>query len=86
MQISAPDGEPLAVAGLWEVWQPRDAEPVYSYTMVTCDASPWMRRVHDRMPAVLDAEGQEAWLDAATPVAEALDRLRPYAGELLASE
>ena len=80
--ISSPDGAPLVMAGLWAEWTPPDAEPVHSYTMVTCGASDWMRRVHERMPVILAAEGQEAWLDPETPERELLRLACPYAGEL----
>lgn len=82
--ISAPDRAPLVMAGLWAEWTPPDAEPVHSYTMVTCGASDWMRRVHDRMPVILDGEGQEAWLHPETPERELLALVRPFEGELAA--
>lgn len=65
--IHAASGEPLAFAGLWELWDPPDgAVPLASCTIITTRANEFMRSLHDRMPVVLDAAGRDAWLDAAT--------------------
>jgi putative SOS response-associated peptidase YedK len=82
--ISAADGKPLAMAGLWELWD-RHADPdtpaLQSFTVVTAPANDFMRPLHARMPALLDARQQALWLDPATdPVAlrtRVLDALHP---------
>lgn len=51
------DGEPLVLAGLYEV---RDEGP--SFTIVTTAANNFMAPMHDRMPAVLEPEAAGAWL------------------------
>jgi len=57
-----PDGGLLVLAGLWDSW--RDGEVVVpSLTIVTTAANGTMRPLHDRMPALLDAEGWARWLD-----------------------
>ena len=59
-------GEPMALAGLWELWDPPDGgEPLASCTIITTGANELMRPLHERMPVVLDAAGREAWLDPA---------------------
>ncbi len=69
------DGALLAMAGLWEHWQPRGAEQALeSFSVITTQASGWMAPVHARMPAILDREGVAAWLQASTP-AEILQAL-----------
>ena len=60
------DGEPLAFAGLWDLWRPRDepeAEPVRSCTIITTEADELVGRVHDRMPVVLSRRHWDGWLD-----------------------
>ncbi len=63
-----PDGEPLAFAGLWEIWHDPslgdDAPRVRSCTIITTDANDVVRPVHERMPAVLAESAWSAWLDA----------------------
>jgi len=60
-------GEPLAFAGLWEVWENKNtaAEPIpyKSCTIITTDASDSVRDVHDRMPLILKPEFYGEWLD-----------------------
>ena len=64
------DGRPLVFAGLWERWRPREAgrdvAPLVSCTIITTEANEAVRRLHDRMPVVLDEDAWGAWLDAGT--------------------
>ncbi|KAF7208186.1 abasic site processing protein HMCES [Nothobranchius furzeri] len=55
----------LTMAGLFDCWTPpAGGEPLYSYTILTVDASPNLENIHDRMPAILDgAEEVRRWLD-----------------------
>jgi len=67
MYVHRLDGEPLAVAGLWELWRDR-ADPegpwLHSCAVVTTGANATMAPVHDRMPAVLAPSTWSTWLDA----------------------
>ena len=63
--IRAADGQPLALAGLWETWSPEGGEPLHSCTIITTVANGFMRPLHDRMPVILQAAGRETWLDRA---------------------
>jgi putative SOS response-associated peptidase YedK len=82
--IHAANGEPLAMAGLWELWDPPEGgTPVASCTIITTQANEFMRPLHDRMPVVLDAAGREAWLGVATDTAGLQALLVPAAEEML---
>jgi putative SOS response-associated peptidase YedK len=63
--ITRADGEPLAFAGLWEVWRgpERDQEPLRSVTIVTTAANETMAPIHDRMPVILPESAWGSWLD-----------------------
>ena len=65
--ICLPSGEPLAFAGLWEVWEnknaPSEAHPYKSCTIITTEASDSVKDVHNRMPLILKPEAYEEWLD-----------------------
>lgn len=64
LRFSSPDGSPLALAGLWELWRPQEEAPaVESYTIITTTANKVLEPVHDRMPVILGASDWEAWLD-----------------------
>lgn len=55
----------LAIAGLWDHWQGGSGESIYSCTMVTTEAVPAFKHIHQRMPLILDDSGQARWLDIA---------------------
>ena len=63
------DGEPLAFAGLWEVWHdPNDpdqenAPRLRTCVIITTDANEALRPIHDRMPVVLPESAWDEWLD-----------------------
>jgi putative SOS response-associated peptidase YedK len=63
--ITLPEGEPMGLAGLWEIWDDRGRadEPLRSCTILTTDASPPLRDIHDRMPVILTAGAYRDWLD-----------------------
>ncbi|MCC6623614.1 MAG: SOS response-associated peptidase [Deltaproteobacteria bacterium] len=80
---SAPE-QLVLFAGLWAKWRDEARqETLRTFTIVTTDASPSTRAVHDRMPVVLDAAGQAAWLDPSTPPEALRALLVPYAGPLV---
>ncbi len=68
-------GGPFALAGLWETWRPADGrEPLETFAIVTTEPNEVAARVHDRMPAVLDAEGEALWLSGRPLAAPELAR------------
>ncbi len=65
--IALPSNQPLAFAGLWEIWKDRQAPPdqsdYRSCTIITTEASESLRDIHHRMPVILKPEAHEKWLD-----------------------
>ena len=64
------DGEPMAFAGLWEIWRDeavadRDAPDGWlrTCTIITTPANDLVAPLHDRMPAVLPETAWDPWLD-----------------------
>jgi putative SOS response-associated peptidase YedK len=61
------DGEPMALAGLWEKPVETDANDERAWlptcTIVTTRANADVAGVHDRMPVVLDGPALDIWLD-----------------------
>ncbi|MDP6343246.1 MAG: SOS response-associated peptidase [Alphaproteobacteria bacterium] len=69
--ISRPEGEPFAMAGLWESWRRDDGPELLTFTILTTEATEDLRPIHHRMPVILPPEAHAAWLDQAeTPSAE----------------
>jgi len=80
--IHAPEKEPMAFAGLWERWEPREGAPLFSFTILTRDAAPEIAGIHPRMPVVLPKEERDTWLapEAGTEaLQDLLSRHRPPA-------
>jgi putative SOS response-associated peptidase YedK len=76
------DGEPLAFAGLWEIWRDAAVDDVdapdawvRSCAIITTRANGVLAPIHDRMPVVLDEESWDEWLDPANHDLEALGAL-----------
>jgi putative SOS response-associated peptidase YedK len=61
------DGEPLAFAGLWEIWHDRElgdhAPRVRSCAIITTEANDLLQPIHHRMPVVLPESEWTRWLD-----------------------
>ena len=52
--ISRRDGQPMAIAGLWEAFRQPGGEVVRTYCIITVPAMGAVAEIHDRMPLVLD--------------------------------
>ncbi len=70
------DDVPVVLAGLYEMWRdpvgPADANLLWSCTVVTTEASPAVREIHDRMPVLLPPDAWDRWLDPAYADVDAL--------------
>ena len=61
--VHAPSGQPLALAGLWERWQPADGGPAWqTFTLLTTAAAGSIAEIHDRMPVILNPGAHDPWL------------------------
>jgi putative SOS response-associated peptidase YedK len=73
------DGEPLAFAGLWEIWHDPavgdDAPRIRSCVIITTEANDLVAKVHDRMPVVLAESAWSEWLDGENHDVAGLQRL-----------
>jgi putative SOS response-associated peptidase YedK len=73
------DGEPLAFAGLWEIWHdPKigdDAPRIRTFTIITTEPNEIVEPLHDRMPVVLAESDWDRWLDPAYDDVDALQQL-----------
>ena len=69
----------IGLAGLYDVWHSPEGDEVMSYTIITTDANPAMRPIHDRMPAILHDEDEALWLDGnMQDFGELVPLLKPY--------
>jgi putative SOS response-associated peptidase YedK len=59
--ISRRDGQPMAIAGLWEAFRRSDGEIERTYCIITTAALGAMAEIHDRMPLVLEESDWALW-------------------------
>jgi putative SOS response-associated peptidase YedK len=79
--IALKSGEPYAMAGLWERWQPREGEPLETFTILTTDPNELMEPIHNRMPVIIEPHDYPRWLEAGDPARPPVDLLRPFPAE-----
>lgn len=76
--LTPPDGSVLAIAAVWDRWSGPGAEAVVSCAVVTTQANDDVASLHDRMPACLQRDDWDEWLDPTNhDEASLLDLLRP---------
>lgn len=82
------DGRPLALAGLWTVWQDKHLrEEVTTHTIITCAANETMAPYHHRMPVILAGDALDLWLDPTfTDPGAVLPVLVPAPDDLLVAD
>jgi putative SOS response-associated peptidase YedK len=81
--INTTDQKITSVAGLWDEWpDPDTGELISTYTLLTTDANPLLAAIHNtkkRMPCLLTADAERAWLHDDLSEADALALLSaPY--------
>ncbi len=75
--IARADGQPMALAGLWEGWRAADGSVLRSFTILTTQACTTLAALHERMAVVLEPEDWPVWLGE--PNGDPLALLRPSA-------
>jgi putative SOS response-associated peptidase YedK len=78
--------EIFALAGLWDTWKKPDGSLLSSVTVITTEPNDLMRRIHRRMPVILQREDEEPWLDCgANPFDKVQALVQPFPSELMAA-
>ncbi len=78
--------ELFGIAGLFDKWESPDGEVRYTYTIVTTPANALVQPLHTRMPAILQPEDYDFWLDPMNSDPEELNELlQPYPTEEMAT-
>lgn len=63
--ITLAQDRPFAFAGIWDSWRRKDAPDgdYRSCAIITTEADAAMRKLHHRMPVILNPEAYDRWLD-----------------------
>ena len=78
------DESPFAFAGIWDQWS-NGEQLVTSCAIITTAANELVGPLHDRMPAILQTESYDAWLDPSTDRATLKKLLSPFPGSKMKS-
>ncbi|HRC90428.1 MAG TPA: SOS response-associated peptidase [Bacteroidales bacterium] len=81
------DGDIMSVAGLWSEWvQSSSGEIVRTFSIITTSANEMMARIHNskkRMPAIIEKENEDEWLNRGTQTEKLFALLAPYPENIL---
>lgn len=73
----------LCLAAIWEIWHGEGGEQVNSCAILTVAANAIVKKVHERMPAIIEPDAIEYWLSPETQVNDLQTLLRPAAVDRL---
>jgi putative SOS response-associated peptidase YedK len=80
--IQVKNSDAFALAGLYDQWTNRiTGELIDTFTIITTRANPMMEKIHNtkkRMPVILNAQDEYAWIDASLPLEKTLSFLNPF--------
>lgn len=77
--FSLADGQPMALAGLWESWKAPDGSVLRSVCVVTSAANALMAPVHERMPVIVEPGRWGDWLGESEKAVA--DLLMPFSAD-----
>jgi putative SOS response-associated peptidase YedK len=60
--IARQDGDPLALAGIWDGWRGEGGQVVRSFAIITTNANQLMAHAHNRMPVIVEQADLPIWL------------------------
>ena len=82
--IGMQDDSLFAFAGLWDRWNSPPKGELLSCTILTTDANPLLKDIHDRMPVIIEKDDYDLWLDPGmTDTATVAELLRPFVARLM---
>jgi putative SOS response-associated peptidase YedK len=82
VRIQMKNGQPFAIAGLWEHWSSSDGSEIESCTLLTTEPNDLLGPLHNRMPVLVDPANFDMWLDAKSyQGADVQQLLRPFSDE-----
>ncbi len=62
-RITLKNGEPFAMAGIWDTWKNPAGAVVNSFAIITTTPNTLIESIHDRMPVIILRENEKDWLN-----------------------
>lgn len=75
IRIKRKDDDIFSIAGLYEKWRSAEGQTIHSFTIITREADPTIKMIHDRMPFMLPQSEEKTWIDPAMNGAELIENL-----------
>jgi len=77
------DRELFGFAGLYNDFEDAEGKPFYSCAILTCSPNKILKKVHNRMPVILEGDNEDGWLNPENEDFEDLQKyLKPYPQDL----
>lgn len=77
------DGSLFSMAGIYSTFNDQKGRPFEAFTILTTSANERIRKIHHRMPVILDQEGERLWLHQGTDdILKIKSLLKPFDGEM----
>lgn len=71
--------EVFSFAGIYNEFKDAEGKPHYSFAILTCPPNSKVRKVHNRMPVILEKKNEDKFLDPENKDMDALQKiLKPY--------
>jgi len=71
--------ELFGFAGLYDVWHDKEGKELKTYTIITTEPNALVEPIHNRMPAILEQQDEDTWLNPDETEPERLTKLlHPY--------
>jgi putative SOS response-associated peptidase YedK len=71
------DKKVFAMAGIWDEWTNHEGKKVRSFAIITTTPNNTVKKVHHRMPVILDPKDYDAYLTS-KDLSEVIGLLKPY--------
>lgn len=79
--------EEIFYAGIFNHWTDKETGQIHkTFAIITTSANDTVNPVHDRMPVILDDEGQKIWMDKNSSIETLVSLFKPYPAELMESQ
>lgn len=79
-RIAREDGGLFAMAALWETYADKNGSEIDTAAIITCAPNDVAGRIHNRMPAIIEPDQFDLWLDHSVAPDAALKLLQPARG------
>ena len=82
MYIFLIDEKIFSFAGLWSTWKSPQGSNILTYTILTTESNEFMKKLHHRMPVILERQHEDKWLNETLLNQEEMrEILKPYSSQ-----